>query len=108
LKVLIGCERSGVVREAFRDRGHDAWSCDILPADDNSEFHVQDDIRKLLHEGWDLGIFFPDCTHICVSGARYFSQKNRVTRNCIRFCSTINGITNTKNSNRKSNRGNIN
>lgn len=75
MRVLIGCESSGTVREAFRRRGHDAWSCDILPADDGSEFHIQCDVRKVVREGWDLGIFHPPCTHLAVSGAAHFEAK---------------------------------
>lgn len=72
MRVLIGCECSGVVREAFRRRGHDAWSCDIQPADDGSEFHYQCDVLGVIGMGWDLAIFHPPCTHLAVSGARWF------------------------------------
>lgn len=75
VKVLIGCEFSGVVRQAFRDRGHDAWSCDLLPAEDGSQFHIQDDVRDVLDAGWSLAIFHPPCTHLAVSGARHFAAK---------------------------------
>lgn len=71
MRVLIACERSGVVREAFRRRGHDAWSCDLVPAEDNSKYHFQDDIRSVLHmttTHWDMMIAFPDCTYLCNSG----------------------------------------
>ena len=64
LRVLCGCEASGVVRRAFRALGHEAWSCDLLPAEDNSPFHLQCDVLTLLDEGWDLGVFFPDCTYL--------------------------------------------
>jgi hypothetical protein len=73
--VLVACESSGVVREAFRSRGHEAWSCDLLPADDGSEFHIQGDVFSVLHEGWDLVIAHPPCTHLASSGARWFAQK---------------------------------
>ena len=75
MKVLIGCEFSGVVRQAFRDRGHDAWSCDLLPAGDGSQFHIQDDVRDVLDAGWSIAIFHPPCTHLAVSGARHFAAK---------------------------------
>lgn len=75
MKVLVACEFSGRVREAFRKLGHDAWSCDILPADDNSPYHIQDDVLKHLNEGWDLMIAHPPCTHLAVSGARHFPAK---------------------------------
>lgn len=74
MKVLVGCEKSGLVALSFEARGHSAWSCDILPAE-NSQHHIQDDVLDYLCTGWDMGIFFPPCTDLCVSGARYFSEK---------------------------------
>ena len=68
MRVLIGCEHSGVVRQAFRKQGHDAWSCDLLPSDDNSEFHIQGDVLDILGAGWDIAIFHPDCTYLTNSG----------------------------------------
>lgn len=62
--VLVGCESSGVTREAFRKLGHEAWSCDLLPADDNSPYHLQCDVRLVIGYGWDLAIFHPDCTYL--------------------------------------------
>lgn len=76
MKIIIGCERSGRVREAFRKLGHDAWSCDLEPADDNSKYHIQDDILKHLNEGWDLGIFHPTRTALCVSGNGTYAKGN--------------------------------
>lgn len=64
MRVLIACEFSGVVRSAFRSLGHDAWSCDIQPADDNSKFHIHDDVLKHFNDGWDLMIAHPPCTYI--------------------------------------------
>lgn len=77
MRVLIACEFSGIVREAFRKRGHDAWSCDVLPAEDLSPYHIQDDVLCHLYYAvnWDLMIAHPPCTHLAVSGARYFAQK---------------------------------
>ena len=75
MRVLIACEFSGTVRRAFRDRGHDAWSCDILPAEDGSEHHYQQDVTELIGEGWDLMIAHPPCTHLAVSGAAHFAKK---------------------------------
>lgn len=70
MKVLVGMECSGVVRQAFRDRGHNAWSCDLKPPEDGSLFHFQDDIRNVIdYTNWDLGIFHPDCTYLTVSAA---------------------------------------
>jgi len=75
MRVLAGCEFSGVVREAFRNLGHDAWSCDLLPAEDGSPFHIQGSVLDVLDQGWDLALFFPPCTHLAVSGARWFPAK---------------------------------
>lgn len=75
MRVLIGCEYSGTVRRAFRELGHDAWSCDLLPADDGSEFHIQGDVLPLLKQTWDLAIFHPPCTDLAVSGAKHFAAK---------------------------------
>ena len=75
MRVLIACEFSGVVREAFRKRGHAAWSCDILPAEDDSEFHLQADVLNVTSFGWDMMIAFPPCTHLAVSGAAWFKEK---------------------------------
>lgn len=74
MRVLIGCETSGVVRRAFLDRGHDTWSCDILPAEDRSNRHIQCDVRELLGDGWDLlAVMHPPCTRLCNSGVRWLS-----------------------------------
>ena len=75
MKVLVACEYSGRVREAFRNLGHDAWSCDLLESEDNSPFHIQGDVLPLLTQGWDLMIAHPPCTHLAVSGARWFKDK---------------------------------
>lgn len=68
LKVLVACEYSGRVREAFRALGHDAWSCDILPSDDNSPHHITGDVSPVLGDGWDLLIAHPPCTYLTNSG----------------------------------------
>lgn len=75
MRVLVACEYSGRVREAFRAKGHDAWSCDLLPADDGSEYHYQCDVKEVIGLGWDLMIAHPPCTHLAVSGARWFKDK---------------------------------
>jgi hypothetical protein len=85
VRVLIACEFSGVVRRAFRARGHDAWSCDLLPAEDGSPYHYQRDVRELLDDGWDLMIAHPPCTHLAVSGARYFAQKREQQAEALDF-----------------------
>lgn len=74
MKVLVGCEYSGIVRDAFIARGHDAISCDLLPTERPGPHH-QGDIRDLLGEQFDLAIFHPPCTHLAVSGARWFKDK---------------------------------
>lgn len=84
-KVLIGCEFSGQVRRAFRDRGLDAWSCDLLPADDGDPHHIQADVLGVLADGWDLAVFHPPCTHLAVSGARYFARKQKEQTEALAF-----------------------
>ena len=85
LRVLIACEFSGVVREAFRAKGHDAWSLDLLPAEDNSKYHLQMDIAALRSKDWDMIIAFPPCTHLCSSGARWFKDKQKEQKDAIDF-----------------------
>jgi hypothetical protein len=65
MKVLVACEFSGVVRRAFRDRGHEAYSCDVLPSLDNSPHHIQKDVTEVLKQQWDLVIAHPPCTYLC-------------------------------------------
>jgi hypothetical protein len=67
MSVLIGCEKSGVVRRAFRAAGHDAWSCDLLPPDDDGNQHHQGDVLFAMKQGWDLAIFHPPCNYLTVS-----------------------------------------
>ena len=75
MKVLIGMESSGTIREAFRNRGHDAWSCDLLPADDNSKYHMKFDIFEAVYSRhWDLIICHPVCTKLCVSGNHVYAR----------------------------------
>lgn len=74
MRVLIACESSGVVRDAFIANGHDAYSCDILPTDSPGP-HYQTDVINILDDGWDLMIAHPPCTHLAVSGARWFPAK---------------------------------
>ena len=72
MRVLVGCETSGVVRRAFSALGHDAWSCDILPSDDGSNHHIRGDIRDVLSEDWDLlAVMHPPCQRLCNSGVRW-------------------------------------
>jgi len=74
MKVLIACELSGIVRDAFKAKGHDAWSCDLLPTEKEGN-HIHSDVLNILNDGWDLMIAFPPCTHLAVSGARWFKEK---------------------------------
>ena len=89
MRVLVACEYSGVVREAFRNLGHDAWSCDLLPAEDDSIFHIRGDVLKLLAASdvlpWDLMIAHPPCTHLAVSGARWFKDKQQEQAEALEF-----------------------
>lgn len=84
MRVLIACEYSGTVREAFRNRGHYALSCDLLPTDRPGE-HYQGDVRDILNDGWDLMIAHPPCTHLAVSGARWFKDKVREQAEALEF-----------------------
>lgn len=74
MRVLVACEYSGAVRDAFRACGHDAMSCDLLPTDAPGP-HYQGDVRDVLIDGWDLMVAHPPCTHLAVSGARWFKDK---------------------------------
>lgn len=75
MRVLVACEFSGVVRRAFASRGHDAWSCDLLPSEDRSNRHIVGDARDILDDGWDLlAVFHPPCTRLCNSGVRWLSK----------------------------------
>ena len=76
LNVLVACEFSGIVRTAFRNRGHNAWSCDLEPPEDNSEFHIKDDVLKHLGHNWDLMIAHPPCTYLASSGLHWNIRVN--------------------------------
>ena len=74
MRVMVGCETSGVVLRAFAARGYDTWSCDLLPAEDRSNRHITGDIRDILDDGWDLlAVMHPPCTRLCNSGVRWLS-----------------------------------
>jgi site-specific DNA-cytosine methylase len=85
MRILVACEFSGVVRRAFRERGHDAWSCDLLPAEDDSPHHIQGDVRGVLANDWALMIAHPPCTHLSVSGARWFKDKRNEQAEALDF-----------------------
>ena len=74
MRVLVACEFSGTVRDAFAKLGHEAWSCDLEPSQSNGN-HYQGDMFDIINEGWDLMIAHPPCTHLAVSGARHFAKK---------------------------------
>ena len=74
MRVLVACEYSGTVRDAFIKAGHDAMSCDLLPTDVHGS-HYQGDVFDIICDGWDLMLAFPPCTDVCVSGARWFKEK---------------------------------
>ncbi len=74
MKILVACEYSGVVREAFRKKGHNAWSCDLLPSEIPGP-HYRGDVSDYMNRGWDMILAFPPCTHLAVSGARHFAAK---------------------------------
>ena len=86
MRVLVACEYSGRVRQAFRDRGHDAWSCDLLPAEDGGGAkHMQGDVGQFLHMQWDLMVAHPPCTHLAVSGSRWFKDKSKEQAEALDF-----------------------
>src|SRR5512137_1210298 len=87
LRVLVACEFSGIVREAFRKCGCDAWSCDLLETEIPSKFHVQADILQYLEnvDKWDLMIAHPPCTYLAVSGARWFKDRKAEQESALEF-----------------------
>lgn len=85
MRVLVACEFSGRVRDAFRKRGHDAWSCDLLPSEQEGP-HLQCDVLSVLDRGWDLMVAHPPCTHIALSGGQYFLRKgNALIASALQF-----------------------
>lgn len=77
MKVLVACEFSGVVRRAFAQLGHEVYSCDLEPSEDNSPKHLRCDVRNILDEGWDLMIAHPPCTYLSVTGNKWFNEEYR-------------------------------
>ena len=84
MKILVACEFSGIVRNAFARRGHDAWSCDLLPSEIEGN-HLQTDVRSILADRWDLMIAFPPCTYLCSSGARWWTSKQLQQKSALKF-----------------------
>ena len=87
MRVLIACEFSGTVRDAFIEKGHtDTWSCDLLDTEGKYQLnHYKGDVKDILHDGWDLMIAHPPCTHLAVSGARYFKDKKELQEEALEF-----------------------
>ncbi len=88
LRILVACERSGIVRDAFIARGHDAWSCDLVPSETKGP-HIVNDIRNVLDWNWDLMIAFPPCTHLAGSGARWWKYKVHEQLEALAFVRTL-------------------
>ncbi len=76
MNVLVACEFSGTVRRAYREAGHNAWSCDLLPAEDDSLYHYQMPVQDVIRGDWDLMIAHPPCTRLCNSGVRWLAERN--------------------------------
>lgn len=88
MRVLVACEFSGIVRDAFIRAGHDAWSCDLLPSERPGP-HIQADILTAIGTEWDLMIAHPPCTHLAVSGARWFRDKKHEQEEALAFVRTL-------------------
>lgn len=84
MNVLVACEFSGIVRDAFTMAGHDAWSCDLIETERPGP-HIQGDVLDILDDGWDLLIAHPPCTHLAVSGARWFKYKQKEQAEALEF-----------------------
>ena len=84
MRVLVACEFSGIVRDAFSERGHDAVSCDLLETESSGK-HIKGDVRGVLDEDWDVMIAHPPCTHLAVSGAKWFKYKQREQAEALDF-----------------------
>lgn len=84
MKLLVACEFSGIVREAFKAKGHDAWSCDLLPTEIPGQ-HYECDVMEVINDNWDLMIAHPPCTHLAVSGARWFKNKQEEQKWALEF-----------------------
>lgn len=84
MRVLVACEFSGIVRDEFAALGHDAWSCDLLPSERGGQ-HICGDVKNILDAGWDLMIAHPPCTHLAVSGARWWADKRKEQEDALDF-----------------------
>lgn len=88
MRILVACEFSGIVRDAFTARGHDAWSCDLLPTERAGK-HIQMDVLKIISDNWDIMIAHPPCTHLAVSGAAWFYRKKKEQEEALNFVRTL-------------------
>ena len=90
MRVLVACEYSGIVRDAFLAKGHDAWSCDLLPTEKAGP-HVEGNVQEILGNKWDMIVAFPPCTHLASSGAQYWPRKreNEDIKKAIQFVWSI-------------------
>ena len=92
MNVLVACEFSGIVRDAFRARGHNAWSCDLLPTEKHPEWHYESDVLDILNHGWDLMIAHPPCTYLCNSGVRWLKnnpERQKLREQAVEFVKTL-------------------
>lgn len=90
MRVLVACEFSGIVSQAFRDKGHNAISCDLLENElTGNQFHHQGDVLNILDRGWDLMIAHPPCTHLAVSGSRWFKDKQLEQKEALEFVTKL-------------------
>lgn len=91
MKVLVACEFSGIVRDAFKAKGHDAWSCDLLPTERSGQ-HIQSDVLEILGDGWDLMVAHPPCTYLCISGIHWNNRiagRRKKTETALRFIKAL-------------------
>ena len=91
MRVLVACEYSGRVRDAFRRHGHDAWSCDLLECEADPRWHLQQPVEEILDQSWDLMVAHPPCTHLAVSGSRHFHRKQREQAEALDFVRLLMG-----------------
>lgn len=85
MKILVACEFSGVVTEAFKKKGHSVFSCDLEPTEGDPTTHIRKNVIDILNDGWDMMLAFPPCTHLAVSGARWFKDKKEEQKEAIAF-----------------------
>ncbi|MFW9899877.1 MAG: DNA cytosine methyltransferase [Candidatus Thorarchaeota archaeon] len=86
MRILVACEFSGIVRDAFRLKKHDAWSCDLLPTESAEKgYHLEGNVGWWLNDSWDMLIAFPPCTHLARSGGRWFKYKQTEQKEAINF-----------------------